>query len=161
MEDVRRRYERLKQDAEAGGYSLNADESFVMSLVEGMLRNHQRYEMESCPCRLFLGKKEENIDIVCPCVYRDDDIAEHGACYCAMYVAPGYPAGQPEKQIPERRQPYAVRKNRVKKKFGEKGTLPYPVWRCSVCGYLCARKQAPEVCPVCKAKKDRFELFMD
>jgi len=33
------------------------------------------------------------------------------------------------------------------------------VWRCVVCGYLCARKSPPPVCPICKAKKDRFEEF--
>jgi ABC-type ATPase with predicted acetyltransferase domain len=26
--------------------------------------------------------------------------------------------------------------------------LPYPVWRCKVCGYLCARDGPPEVCPI-------------
>jgi ferredoxin-thioredoxin reductase catalytic chain len=40
------------------------------------------------------------------------------------------------------------------------GALPLPVWRCKVCGYLCARDGPPEVCPVCKAKKDRFERFI-
>ena len=42
----------------------------------------------------------------------------------------------------------------------EQTKLPYPVWRCKVCGYLCAREKPPEVCPVCKAKQDRFERFM-
>ena len=40
------------------------------------------------------------------------------------------------------------------------GNLPYPVWRCTVCGYLCARNEPPSVCPVCKVDKDRFERFM-
>jgi len=35
----------------------------------------------------------------------------------------------------------------------------YPVWRCKVCGYLCARGTPPEKCPVCKASRDRFEPF--
>jgi rubrerythrin len=33
------------------------------------------------------------------------------------------------------------------------------VWRCRVCGYLCARTEPPEVCPICKVGKERFELF--
>ena len=33
------------------------------------------------------------------------------------------------------------------------------VWRCKVCGYLCARKSPPEVCPICKVGKERFEPF--
>jgi rubredoxin len=38
--------------------------------------------------------------------------------------------------------------------------LPLPVWRCKVCGYLCARDGPPEICPICKAKKERFERFL-
>jgi rubrerythrin len=40
-----------------------------------------------------------------------------------------------------------------------KGKKRLPVWRCVVCGYLCARELPPPICPICKAKKDRFELF--
>jgi len=38
--------------------------------------------------------------------------------------------------------------------------LSYPVWRCKVCGYICAREEPPEICPICKVKKDRFERFI-
>jgi rubrerythrin len=40
------------------------------------------------------------------------------------------------------------------------GKLSKPVWRCKVCGYLCAMDEPPEVCPICKARKERFERFM-
>jgi ferredoxin-thioredoxin reductase catalytic chain len=40
------------------------------------------------------------------------------------------------------------------------GKLSLPVWRCKVCGYLCARGDPPDICPICKAKQDRFEKFM-
>ncbi|HEY5532543.1 MAG TPA: hypothetical protein VIK22_11180 [Candidatus Anoxymicrobiaceae bacterium] len=33
------------------------------------------------------------------------------------------------------------------------------VWRCKVCGYLCARIGPPEVCPICKVPRERFEPF--
>jgi ferredoxin-thioredoxin reductase catalytic chain len=42
----------------------------------------------------------------------------------------------------------------------DKSKLPLPVWRCKVCGYLCARDEPPEICPICKAGKERFERFM-
>ena len=29
-------------------------------------------------------------------------------------------------------------------------------WRCTVCGYVHEGPEAPELCPVCKAKKDKF-----
>jgi rubrerythrin len=34
-----------------------------------------------------------------------------------------------------------------------------PVWRCKVCGYLCARARPPRKCPICRADQDRFERF--
>jgi ferredoxin-thioredoxin reductase catalytic chain len=49
---------------------------------------------------------------------------------------------------------------KAKKKEATLTSLSQPVWRCRVCGYLCAREGPPEVCPVCKAKKERFERFI-
>jgi len=60
--------------------------------------------------------------------------------------------------IPERR---GGAPERPKGKTSSKALseLPLPVWRCRVCGYLCARETPPEACPICKAKRDRFEKF--
>ncbi len=63
--------------------------------------------------------------------------------------------------IPERRPPPAKRKKATSKPLlGGISLLPVPIWRCRVCGYLCARESPPEVCPICKAKKERFERFV-
>ncbi|MFA5222682.1 MAG: ferredoxin-thioredoxin reductase catalytic domain-containing protein [Methanoregula sp.] len=85
-QDVDRAYEILKKDALDGGYRINPDTEFVKNLVRGLLRNEQRYGYRACPCRLASGKKEEDLDIICPCDYRDTDVEEYGACYCALYV---------------------------------------------------------------------------
>ncbi len=61
--------------------------------------------------------------------------------------------------IPERR-PRPEKRMKQKEVHAVPGTLPLPVWRCRVCGYLCARDGPPEVCPICKAKKERFERFI-
>ncbi len=156
-ERVRKRLEKLKKDAAAGGYKLNPDEEFVEGLVEGLLSNNDRYGMESCPCRLITGKPEDNLDIVCPCVYRDDDLAEYGACFCALYVTGDENA---QKQVPERRPPASERAKREDIKQTAPSSLPYPVYRCGVCGYLCANNNPPRVCPICKAGAERFERFM-
>jgi ferredoxin-thioredoxin reductase catalytic subunit len=160
--DVDRLYARLDAEAESGGYHLNPDVPMTRELVKGLLVNEARYGYPSCPCRLASGDKEDDLDIVCPCDYRDPDLDEYNACYCSLYVSQ---AARESKvkigSIPERRPP---REKRLKMK-SEKikslpGALPLPVWRCKVCGYLCARDGPPEVCPICKAKKDRFERFM-
>jgi len=81
QEEVDNLYERLKDDAKAGGYFLNPDADFAKELVKGILTNKRRYGYWACPCRLAGGRQDEDMDIVCPCDYRDADIVEHGACY--------------------------------------------------------------------------------
>jgi len=160
--EVDRLFQRLHKEAEAGGYHLNPDTPFTKELVKGLLVNEKRYGYWACPCRLASGNKGEDLDIICPCDYRDPDLDDYGACYCALYVSGAVLKGEQKLQsIPERRPPEEERK---KTPGGPKNpaisSLPYPVWRCKVCGYLCAREGPPEVCPVCKAKKDRFERFL-
>ena len=81
QEDIDKLYEQLKKDATAGGYNLNPDIEFTKSLVNGLLTNEKRYGYQACPCRLASGAKEEDLDIVCPCDYRDADVVEYGACF--------------------------------------------------------------------------------
>lgn len=162
VEQIDALYKRLDREAEAGGYHLNPDAPFTRDLVRSLLVTTARYGYPACPCRLADGVKEEDLDIICPCDYRDPDLDAYGACYCALYVSAAVLKGEKELQpIPERRPPPEARKQ-----LGERAAaatlanLPYPVWRCRVCGYLCARDEPPEVCPVCKARKDRFEKFL-
>ena len=156
-------HRRLDREAEAAGYHLNPDAAFARELVEGLLVNQARYGYMACPCRLATGVREEDVDIVCPCDYRDADVAEHGACYCALYVSAAVKEGRAKAApIPERRPPPPERRAGARTPPARLGAtaLTQPVWRCKVCGYLCARPGPPETCPICKAKKDRFERFM-
>lgn len=72
---------RLSEEAEAGGYYLNPDVEFAKQLIKGILVNQRRYGYWLCPCRLGTGKQNEDLDITCPCDYRDSDISDYGTCY--------------------------------------------------------------------------------
>jgi len=161
-DEVNRLYEKLRDEAESAGYHLNPDTAMTRELVNGLLVNEKRYGYRACPCRLASGVKDEDLDIVCPCDYRDPDLDDYNACYCSLYVSQGVVDGKVKiGSIPERRPPREKRlKNKTEKKRISISTLPLPVWRCKVCGYLCAREGPPEVCPICKAKKERFERFI-
>jgi ferredoxin-thioredoxin reductase catalytic subunit len=154
-------YERLKREGEAAGYYLNPDVEFVLDLMEGLLINEERYGYWACPCRLADGVREKDLDIVCPCDYRDPDLEEYGACYCALYVSEEIAQGTKEAQpVPERRgterAPAEEEHEEELVGFTRSGI---PVWRCKVCGYLCARPKPPLKCPICKVDQDRFERF--
>lgn len=168
---------RLDKEARQSGYNLNSDASFVSGLVRGLLINEKRYGYRACPCRLASGDRSEDLDIICPCDYRDADVTEFGACYCALYVSKAVLSGKmPLTSIPDRRLPFDEREKLQQKKAGSATEgiedslardmartafrLSLPVWRCTVCGYLCARAAPPEVCPICKVGKERFERFI-
>jgi ferredoxin-thioredoxin reductase catalytic subunit len=161
-EEVIKLYQRLKADAEAYGYHLNPDVEFTKELVKGILLNEKRYGYWNCPCRLASGNKEEDQDIICPCDYRDRDLEKYGGCYCSLYVSKKIKEGK-EKiySIPESRPPRVQRlRQKQARPAVSVSSLPLPVWRCKVCGYLCAREEPPGVCPICKAGKERFERFI-
>jgi ferredoxin-thioredoxin reductase catalytic subunit len=160
--EVQALFERLDAEAEKGGYHLNPNREFTLGLARGILVNQKRYGYWLCPCRLGDGEKQEDLDIICPCDYRDPDLAEYGCCYCSLYVSQEVLDGvKKPRRIPERRPERGERRQFKPSSPGAVGApFSYPVWRCRVCGYLCAREEPPEVCPVCRAKKERFERFL-
>lgn len=99
-------YKTLERSQGKKGYHLNPDRELTLSLLEGLLENKDRYGYMCCPCRLASGDRERDRDIICPCVYRDPDLAEYDQCYCALYVSPDW---DPETMagifVPERRPP--------------------------------------------------------
>jgi len=107
--DAKTLYENLKKIQEAKGYYFNEDMDMTMPLIESLLINKERLGYMACPCRLANGNFEDDKDIVCPCVYRTNDVEEYGACYCALYVSKAYNDGTIEKQVvPERRPPEKI-----------------------------------------------------
>ncbi|WAI00929.1 ferredoxin-thioredoxin reductase catalytic domain-containing protein [Methanogenium organophilum] len=168
--DIERRYLAIKKQAEQSGYHLHPDEDYAKDLVHGIVTNEERYGFAACPCRLSIGTREDNLDIICPCDYRDQDLTEYGVCYCALYVSKEVAAGKiPVPSIPDRRPSPDKREITAGKEAGGQKvsiltgdhSLPYPIFRCRVCGYLCARTSPPENCPICGASSDRFEKYIE
>ena len=165
QEQIEKLYKRLDEEAESAGYNLNPEKEFTKDLLEGLLINEERYGYWACPCRLASEKKDKDLDIICPCDYRDPDLNDYDTCYCGLYVSQAVVDGEKDvKKIPERRPPKEAREKMKREskenKIGQTN-LSKPVWRCRVCGYLCARDEPPGVCPICKAKKERFERFLE
>jgi len=146
----------LAKEAEEAGYFLNPNTEFTTDIVAGLEANQARYGYRACPCRLASGNKGTDLDIICPCDYRDADLQDYGACFCALYISKEALEGKAQiKSIPDRRAKSKEKPQNNHSLF--KSSIP--VWRCKVCGYLCAREQPPAICPICKATKERFEEF--
>jgi len=103
-------YEMLKKAQEPKGYHFNADMGMTMPLLENLMVNKERYGYMVCPCRLASGEYDLDRDIICPCEYREPDVAEYGSCYCGLYVSKDWNEGKVErKDVPERRPERKVR----------------------------------------------------
>lgn len=176
LEKVRQRAE---SDARTYGYYLHPDPDFLRDLLEGLMQNEERYGYPFCPCRLATGKFELDRDVVCPCDYRDPDVQEYGACYCALYVRKDlYEGKAPILPVPERRpiekqirayetavETPAVEKPAEKVEKAEEASkksvaeIKQKLWYCKQCGYVVFREDPPYICPICKAKREMFVVI--
>ncbi len=107
--EVEKLYEMLKKSQEPKGYFFNKDKERVFDLLEALVTNKDRYGYMACPCRLASGNRENDKDIICPCVYRTPDVEEYSSCYCNLYVSEEWNNGKiPHDYVPERRPPEMV-----------------------------------------------------
>lgn len=104
--DAKTLLEQLRKYQEPKGYFFNKDDEMTMALMDSLLANKERYGYMACPCRLASGNRDLDKDIFCPCVYREADVAEFGACYCGLYVSEDWNEDRiPHEVVPERRDP--------------------------------------------------------
>ena len=104
MNDVEKLYEALRKVQEPKGYYFNKDKKRVFELLGALLVNKDRYGYMSCPCRLASGNRNNDQDILCPCIYREPDVAAFGSCYCNLYVSKEWNEEKmPHTYVPERR----------------------------------------------------------
>jgi ferredoxin-thioredoxin reductase catalytic subunit/rubredoxin len=171
LEEVRRRAE---ADAKTYGYYLTPQPDLLQGFLEGLKTNEDRYGYPLCPCRLTSGSFEYDRDIICPCDYRDPDVAQYGSCYCRLYVNKQVYESQNLPEVPERRPP-----EKMARAYGTQAapatqsteggqekptiatvkaqtTVKKKLWYCKQCGYVVFREDPPYVCPICKAKRELF-----
>jgi ferredoxin-thioredoxin reductase catalytic subunit len=168
IEQVRRRAE---ADAKTYGYYLTPQADLLEMFLEGLKTNEERYGYPSCPCRLAIGNLEIDRDIICPCDYRDPDVAQYGACYCRLYVNKTVAESQNLPEVPESRpiekqqRAYGIPMAKAQAQVSQEKVTPQPanppqvkkkLWYCKQCGYVVYREDPPYVCPICKAKRDMF-----
>jgi ferredoxin-thioredoxin reductase catalytic chain len=172
LEETRRRAE---ADAKTYGYYLTPQPELLQGFLEGLKTNEDRYGYPLCPCRLASGNFEYDRDIICPCDYRDPDVAQFGSCYCRLYVNKQVYESKNLPEVPERRPiekqqraygtqvaaKQALPQNEQEKPAASQPAKPQPtvkkkLWYCKQCGYVVFREDPPYICPICKAKKEMF-----
>ena len=177
LEETRRRAE---ADAKTYGYYLTPQPELLQGFLEGLKTNEDRYGYPLCPCRLASGNFEYDRDIICPCDYRDPDVAQYGACYCRLYVNKQVYESKNLPEVPERRplekqqraygtqaaaKPAPIQGGQEKslvttptpsQAVKQQPTVKKKLWYCKQCGYVVFREDPPYICPICKAKREIF-----
>jgi len=106
MTEIKKLYEMLKKVQEPKGCFFNKDKERVFELLEALITNKERYGYMACPCRLASANRDNDKDIICPCIYREPDVKEYGSCYCNLYVSRELNEDiTPHIYVPERRPP--------------------------------------------------------
>jgi ferredoxin-thioredoxin reductase catalytic chain len=73
--------------AKTHGYRLNSEEKRLDGVIRGLARNKQRFDARYCPCRIRSGDMEKDKDIICPCIYHEQEIKEQGSCHCNLFFS--------------------------------------------------------------------------
>lgn len=74
-----------KEYAEEHGWSLNYIDKQLKAVIRGLARNYSRHGERYCPCRIRSGDPDSDREIICPCIYHDEEIATQGHCHCNLF----------------------------------------------------------------------------
>jgi ferredoxin-thioredoxin reductase catalytic subunit len=77
--------EEFSEYAKNNGIRLNPDKKSVERIIDGLLKNEEKYGAKYCPCRRVSGNKEEDSKKICPCIWHKDEVVKDGHCLCRLY----------------------------------------------------------------------------
>lgn len=78
----------VEEEAQKCGYRLNEDERQLGVVIRGLVRNRERFGDRFCPCRIRSGAPEKDREIICPCIFREEEVKADGRCHCNLFFSP-------------------------------------------------------------------------
>ena len=83
-EDLKRVW---KEFTEKNDFILNPDERHVDIVIDGVLKNEEKFGFKLCPCRLRDGTRERDLALICPCNFKIQETWKNkGQCWCGLFV---------------------------------------------------------------------------
>ncbi|MGD0170624.1 MAG: ferredoxin-thioredoxin reductase catalytic domain-containing protein [Halobacteriota archaeon] len=80
---------RVKIDAPLVAKKARAGQFVVVRVDEvakGLALRQEKFGKRYCQCRIITGDADEDRKIICPCVYHEEELKEHGMCHCKLFV---------------------------------------------------------------------------
>lgn len=78
--------ERLEKYALSVGIKFNLSEAIVEGVLAGLEKRKEKFGEFYCPCRVVIGNKKKDKEIICPCVFHRGEIEVQGHCKCNLFV---------------------------------------------------------------------------
>lgn len=66
-------------------WHLNPNDKQLDAVLKGLARNTVRLGERYCPCRMRTGDEETDREIICPCIFHEDELANDGNCHCRLF----------------------------------------------------------------------------
>jgi len=83
-EEVRTAWEKFTDNND---FMLNPDEEHVSMVIDGVLVNEKDCGLKLCPCRLRDGTRQRDLELICPCNFKSQDIWKtEGRCWCGLFI---------------------------------------------------------------------------
>jgi ferredoxin-thioredoxin reductase catalytic chain len=76
-----------RQYAREHRWILNPDIRQLEIVIRDLVRNEARFGARYCLCRIRRNDPAKDLNIVCPCIFHEEEIAEEGHCYCNLFYA--------------------------------------------------------------------------
>lgn len=84
--DIENLRKQMKEYADKVGIKLNPDKKQVDWVLDALLKRKTKFGEIYCPCRVVTGNKEQDKEIICPCVFHRGEIELQGHCKCNLFV---------------------------------------------------------------------------
>jgi len=68
-------------------FILNPDKQIVLDVATGILDNEKNKGFKYCPCRLPVGEKLKDLELICPCNFKIQETWKNkGECWCSLFI---------------------------------------------------------------------------
>ncbi|NQU79537.1 hypothetical protein HQ545_07245 [Candidatus Woesearchaeota archaeon] len=76
-----------KNFTEHNDFILNPDTAHINIILDGVIKNEEKFGLKLCPCRLRDGSRERDLELICPCNFKIQNIwKEKDMCWCGLFV---------------------------------------------------------------------------
>ena len=84
-EEIQKLIKEYQEYADSKGFKLNTDEKALYTMVSALLKKQKKFGANYCPCLVMTGDVEKDKEIICPCIFHEEEVKTQGRCLCRLF----------------------------------------------------------------------------